>query len=243
MGKEGSDRRRQPRFIVGKRARARGRVTSLYEASLLNISTSGALIEHSEVVSPGTVSFLELDLRGRKVSLKCRVAWSVVHRVEVYGGGERAAVYHTGLEFLKPSDETRRVISEYIRSVAEKGQGTDRRLTRRSYICDKCGEDCEVPFRPTQGKPIYCDDCFKDKSRDAGSRSEFGKPVNNENFDHINKKLDKILRILETKKSVEKKEKPKKEEENQPDIEEFKSVEKEQLKLKKPKKKKSKKKK
>lgn len=140
MAREGSERRRQPRFIVGRRARARGRVTSLYEASLLNINTSGALIEHTEVVSPGTISFLELDLQGRKVSLKCRVAWSVVHRVEVHGGGERAAVYHTGLEFLKPSDETRRVISEYIRSIAEKRQGADRRITRRSYICDKCGE-------------------------------------------------------------------------------------------------------
>ena len=66
--------------------------------------------------------------------------------------------------------------------------------------CDKCGKDCEVPFKPTQGKPIYCDDCFKDKSREAGSRSEFGKPINNENLDQINNKLDKILKILEAAK-------------------------------------------
>jgi CxxC-x17-CxxC domain-containing protein len=75
-----------------------------------------------------------------------------------------------------------------------------------SAVCDKCGKDCEVPFRPTQGKPLYCSDCFKDKSKEAGSRSELGKPRNNENLDQINKKLDKILKILEEHV----KEKPKK---------------------------------
>ena len=27
--------------------------------------------------------------------------------------------------------------------------------------CDSCGESCEVPFKPTKGKPIYCDACSK----------------------------------------------------------------------------------
>ncbi len=89
------------------------------------------------------------------------------------------------------------------------GRGRDRRSERHemhSAICDKCGKDCEVPFKPTEGKPIYCNDCFKDKSREAGSRSESGKQ-SNENFDQINKKLDKILKILEAA-PVEEKEKP-----------------------------------
>ena len=56
-------------------------------------------------------------------------------------------------------------------------QGRDRGRDRRSRserhemhpaICEKCGKDCEVPFKPTEGKPIYCDDCFKEKSREAG---------------------------------------------------------------------------
>jgi|TARA_Y100000310_G_scaffold345431_1_gene464899 CxxC-x17-CxxC domain-containing protein len=89
------------------------------------------------------------------------------------------------------------------------GRGRDRRSERHemhSAICDKCGKDCEVPFKPTEGKPIYCNDCFKDPSREAGSRSESGKQ-SNENFDQINKKLDKILKILEAA-PVEEKEKP-----------------------------------
>jgi len=109
--------------------------------------------------------------------------------------------------------------------------GRDRRSERHEMhqaTCDKCGKDCEVPFKPTQGKPIYCDDCFKDKSGEAGSRSEMGKPIKTENFDQINKKLDKILKILEEKKvPVEEKEKPKKIVEEQPDLEEPKSTERE----------------
>ncbi|MBE6525528.1 MAG: hypothetical protein E7Z66_03045 [Thermoplasmata archaeon] len=27
--------------------------------------------------------------------------------------------------------------------------------------CDECGVECEVPFKPVQGKPVYCRDCFK----------------------------------------------------------------------------------
>jgi len=27
--------------------------------------------------------------------------------------------------------------------------------------CSDCGNECEVPFKPTQGKPVYCRDCFR----------------------------------------------------------------------------------
>ena len=26
--------------------------------------------------------------------------------------------------------------------------------------CSNCGKTASVPFRPTSGKPVYCDDCF-----------------------------------------------------------------------------------
>ena len=28
-------------------------------------------------------------------------------------------------------------------------------------VCSKCGKDCEVPFEPTEGKPVMCMDCYK----------------------------------------------------------------------------------
>lgn len=27
-------------------------------------------------------------------------------------------------------------------------------------VCSDCKQDCEVPFKPTQGKPVYCKECF-----------------------------------------------------------------------------------
>ena len=27
--------------------------------------------------------------------------------------------------------------------------------------CSRCGAETEVPFHPTNGKPVYCSDCFK----------------------------------------------------------------------------------
>ena len=26
--------------------------------------------------------------------------------------------------------------------------------------CSSCGREAKVPFRPTSGKPVYCNDCF-----------------------------------------------------------------------------------
>jgi CxxC-x17-CxxC domain-containing protein len=26
--------------------------------------------------------------------------------------------------------------------------------------CSSCGKEASVPFRPTSGKPVYCNDCF-----------------------------------------------------------------------------------
>jgi len=32
-------------------------------------------------------------------------------------------------------------------------------------ICSECGQECEVPFKPTEGKPVFCRDCFAKKRR------------------------------------------------------------------------------
>ena len=62
-------------------------------------------------------------------------------------------------------------------------------------ICDKCGSKCEVPFRPTEGKPVYCSDCFrKNESTEPKQSSNSGREL-----EQINQKLDKILSLLEKK--------------------------------------------
>ncbi len=27
--------------------------------------------------------------------------------------------------------------------------------------CADCGQECEVPFKPIEGKPVYCRDCYQ----------------------------------------------------------------------------------
>ena len=31
--------------------------------------------------------------------------------------------------------------------------------------CSECNNECEVPFEPTEGKPVYCKECFRNKKR------------------------------------------------------------------------------
>jgi CxxC-x17-CxxC domain-containing protein len=30
-------------------------------------------------------------------------------------------------------------------------------------VCAGCGKETTVPFRPTQGRPVFCRDCFKNR--------------------------------------------------------------------------------
>lgn len=32
-------------------------------------------------------------------------------------------------------------------------------------VCADCKQDCEVPFKPTEGKPVYCRECFSKHKR------------------------------------------------------------------------------
>jgi len=32
-------------------------------------------------------------------------------------------------------------------------------------VCSECGKECEVPFQPTEGKPVFCRECFAKKRR------------------------------------------------------------------------------
>ena len=53
------------------------------------------------------------------------------------------------------------------------GYGDDDRGGRRQSFggpremhkatCSDCGAECEIPFKPTEGKPIYCRDCYAKK--------------------------------------------------------------------------------
>lgn len=72
--------------------------------------------------------------------------------------------------------------------------GRDRReVTMTKVTCDSCGVECEVPFKPTSNKPVYCDACFAKKGKGGSNRRS------NKDFEIINEKLDKIMEVLKIK--------------------------------------------
>jgi CxxC-x17-CxxC domain-containing protein len=32
--------------------------------------------------------------------------------------------------------------------------------------CSDCGKECEVPFKPTEGKPVHCKECYAEIRED-----------------------------------------------------------------------------
>jgi len=51
------------------------------------------------------------------------------------------------------------------------GGGDSRRPLLHDAVCDECGKDCQVPFRPSGDKPVYCSDCFEKKGGNDSNRS------------------------------------------------------------------------
>jgi CxxC-x17-CxxC domain-containing protein len=43
------------------------------------------------------------------------------------------------------------------------GYGNRDRGPRQMFTatCSNCGNEAQLPFRPTNGKPVYCSDCFR----------------------------------------------------------------------------------
>lgn len=78
--------------------------------------------------------------------------------------------------------------------------------------CSVCGKECEVPFRPTSGKPVYCSEHFEQMGGRRGDSERSERPdyrapnldQNKVQFDALNFKLEvlsakieKVLKLLE----------------------------------------------
>lgn len=79
-------------------------------------------------------------------------------------------------------------------------------------VCSKCGQDCEVPFKPTGDRPVFCNNCFKTEGaknqkfapksfagggfHGGGGGGNAGGGVSKAQIDSLNFKLDKIISLL-----------------------------------------------
>jgi len=83
-------------------------------------------------------------------------------------------------------------------------------------VCSNCGNSCQVPFKPSTNKPIYCDNCFDKKGpkksfdRPRFDRPNFDKPRSENNealikkIDQMNTNLEKIIELLTPKPKASK---------------------------------------
>ncbi|MFH1890687.1 MAG: CxxC-x17-CxxC domain-containing protein [Candidatus Kuenenbacteria bacterium] len=100
------------------------------------------------------------------------------------------------------------------RNFNNRGFGNNRGFSdQQKYqaVCSACGEDCQVPFKPSGSKPVYCDNCFgKNKNRGIGPSRNFDNRQQKsydsgqykEQLNAINTKIDKILEILQSTPQV-----------------------------------------
>lgn len=118
-GSDGRERRQRPRVAV------KGEVLSRIHSAagpVLNISESGALIEVTAHLRPGTVYVLRLPVTPTQhLNLKGRVVRSQVHAVKQATGGEGSVSYQVALEFVNLSEAERQAIAEHL---VRKGAGT-----------------------------------------------------------------------------------------------------------------------
>lgn len=43
------------------------------------------------------------------------------------------------------------------------GQASSQQRSETKTTCSQCGKETTVPFRPTQGRPVYCRECFQQR--------------------------------------------------------------------------------
>lgn len=55
------------------------------------------------------------------------------------------------------------------------GRGDRGPVEMHDAICDNCGKSCQVPFRPTQGKPVFCSNCFENQREGSDLRYSGGR--------------------------------------------------------------------
>ncbi len=94
------ERRRAVRHPVPNRVE--GTVTAEIATALVDVSATGALVEHLHTMRPGYLYRVRFVAPETAVDLTCRAVRSFIVRAEPRGTEEADLVYRTGLEFIEP---------------------------------------------------------------------------------------------------------------------------------------------
>lgn len=94
------ERRRAERHPVPGRVEAT--VTAEIATALVDVSATGALVEHLHMMRPGSLYRVRFVAPETAVDLTCLAVRSFIVRTEPSGAVEAELVYRTGLEFIEP---------------------------------------------------------------------------------------------------------------------------------------------
>src|SRR3970282_2224353 len=56
-----------------------------------------------------------------------------------------------------------------------RGSDGNRRIEMHNAICGDCGNECEIPFKPKDSRPVYCRECFQKQKPQEPSGSGFNR--------------------------------------------------------------------
>ena len=80
---------------------------------------------------------------------------------------------------------------------SDRGYGREKpELQMTKVICSSCKSECEVPFKPTSSKPVYCRACFSQQGKGIPGSRPNSNSISSRDFDIINEKLNKIMKAL-----------------------------------------------
>jgi hypothetical protein len=100
------------------------RVTlQLRETRLIDLSVSGALIEHSIPVRIGNLYRISIPVEGHQVQVSARAIRAYASHFITGEDGEKHVVYRTGMVFVKLERDAARRLAAYVDRLLAEGQG------------------------------------------------------------------------------------------------------------------------
>lgn len=112
----------------------------------------------------------------------------------------------------------RGVQSNFVKKSFGARRPSDGPITQYQATCSNCGNSCAVPFKPVNGKPVFCRDCFvktgdtsKGRAGDRFPRRDFAprsapeSAHSNSNSNNdvlkqlelLNSKIDRLIAVIE----------------------------------------------
>lgn len=130
------------------------------------------------------------------------------------GYNQNRSSENRGRNSFRDNDRKRNTYSGGSNGSSRNYEQREDRPSMTRAVCDECGRNCEVPFKPSGNKPVYCSDCFERQGNDSSPRSSKSYAPQRSSddshtmiqiksqLDEINKKLDDIIKEVYKSKTI-----------------------------------------